>query len=677
MDSSLSFKICSNILISFLCLSVSGMVWGQDAILVGQFSIVRGNYKIKAQEGFIHNGIIEAKGNIKLDWIRQNETVHLKASKIKIIDGPVPYGEALDVVMEYGNYHISASKVIIQGENQWLFEGGMFSSCDGDQPAWSFVFHQADIEIGGFAVFRHLVFKAKNIPLIVLPIFAYPAQMKRKTGFLPPMITQNSHFGWGLNIPLFITLGEHQDLMLETDVYTGHGATIRAEHRFANKVGQFWNISTQYYDWNEADEQKTSWEYRGDMSWATSENSRFFADINWVTDPQALQRFSPSYNRYSRRQSDWQLGWNQNSSYMGTSITTGRVNRFYTGDKEDLDQEYTPQLVHWGFKQLGDHWSLNWRMRLGQYKWQPVVDSFQSYHGQVQLSQKFATSIGVFQLAEIGQWNRFKTKDMVDFSQTDNPNEVNQGFDLDATIFTMAVKWQPPGLTFTPEDTSKSSWLLQPQVEAYWRSENAEITPLHIDPWDRFLQSERIIDVSINLLRYSNAGSFSGFRLSQQWAEDSSTKLLQRNPLRLSWIWQSDSWIKNVEVGALWNVGRTDGLQFVFMRTGWTIGKTKNFVRVSWAQPESESLDVSFPTSKSLQWSTSIDLIRNWRLKWYADYSLDDSTFRYQELNLSGRFSCYGLAFQWRRLHDNTNDYGIFLTLDDLGQLPLWGRKDN
>jgi len=87
--------------------------------------------------------------------------------------------------------------------------------------------------------FDHARLEVLGVPVFYLPRLRIPdPALERSTGFLTPSIRVTDKLGTGLKVPYFITLGDHQDLLVTPYLSTGRTRTLELRYRRAFRSGE-------------------------------------------------------------------------------------------------------------------------------------------------------------------------------------------------------------------------------------------------------------------------------------------------------------------------------------------------------------------------------------------------------------------------------------------------------
>ncbi len=197
------------------------------------------NYVLTADEVTFDDtrGLYEAVGNVRIvqsdgqtlsaDWVTYGAEsgVGVATGNVRIVDGPqvVEAGfAALNLnsgISVAGQATLDSSEpgFIVEGDsiqrtgvNRYRVEYGRFTACrcppkagDDERLPWEVEVREADVEIGGYGVAKHLWFKTLGFPVAYLPWVIFPAKTERQTGFLLPSYGTSSRSGLEFELPFF------------------------------------------------------------------------------------------------------------------------------------------------------------------------------------------------------------------------------------------------------------------------------------------------------------------------------------------------------------------------------------------------------------------------------------------------------------------------------------------
>ncbi len=93
---------------------------------------------------------------------------------------------------------------------------------------------------------KHAFFKLKKLPILYTPYITHPdPSVKRRSGFLPPVIKTIENLGRTIKIPYFIALDDDKDLTITPIYYFDENHIYNTSYRQAFKNG-FLNLETSY-----------------------------------------------------------------------------------------------------------------------------------------------------------------------------------------------------------------------------------------------------------------------------------------------------------------------------------------------------------------------------------------------------------------------------------------------
>ncbi|HVQ76308.1 MAG TPA: LPS assembly protein LptD [Candidatus Binatia bacterium] len=226
-------------------------------------------------------------------------------------------------------YYISGERMERIGEGVYQVRRGVFTTCEGDEPAWAFRMGEATADVNDSVVGRDVSFWVHKIPLIPwFPYFAAAVRKERESGFLFPTTGFSSRRGFMLKVPFFWAIDDSQDLTLAPEIFSERGMGLSGEYRYIlseaarGALGGFYvneflrsdddaiNIATPV--------PRDRWWVTGRHEWAITDRLAFKADILVTSDDQIFRdygqslavnaaQFAPSFVSLTRRWDAWNL----------------------------------------------------------------------------------------------------------------------------------------------------------------------------------------------------------------------------------------------------------------------------------------------------------------------------------------------------------------------------------
>lgn len=111
-------------------------------------------------------------------------------------------------------FKVQGDSIQRTGVDTYRVERGQFTTCrcppsPKQREPWEIDVEEARLRVGGYAVAKHLWFRAFEVPVLYVPYLVFPAKTERQTGFLIPDFSQSSRNGAELEIPFFWAVREN------------------------------------------------------------------------------------------------------------------------------------------------------------------------------------------------------------------------------------------------------------------------------------------------------------------------------------------------------------------------------------------------------------------------------------------------------------------------------------
>src|SRR5579871_2056949 len=210
-----------------------------------------------------NNLLVSAVGNVQIYYngatieadkvIYDQKTKRLHAegnARLTEADGKVSYGQMLDLSDDYRDGFIDSLRLEMPDQtrlaatradrtdaNYTVFQSGVYTACEPCKddpkkpPLWQvraariihnesekmMYFEDASIEFFGY-------------PLAWVPFMSAPdPTVKRQSGFLMPIVSTSSGYGFGIETPYYFALAPNYDLTLSPRITSSQGPLLRAE----------------------------------------------------------------------------------------------------------------------------------------------------------------------------------------------------------------------------------------------------------------------------------------------------------------------------------------------------------------------------------------------------------------------------------------------------------------
>ena len=211
------------------------------------------------------NELVSAVGNVqiyyngatleadKVVYDQRSKRLHAEGNaRLTEADGKISYGEQLDLSDDFRNGFIdslrletiddtrmAAARADRTNANYTVFQSGVYTACEPCKddpkkpPLWQVkavrIIHD---EAEKMMYFEDAKIEFFGVPLAYFPYFSAPdPSVKRKSGFLMPIITTSSAYGLGIETPYYLALAPNYDLTISPRITTTQGPLLRGEYR--------------------------------------------------------------------------------------------------------------------------------------------------------------------------------------------------------------------------------------------------------------------------------------------------------------------------------------------------------------------------------------------------------------------------------------------------------------
>ena len=215
------------------------------------------------------------------------------------------------VFYERNHFYIKADKIEKTGENTYVLEQPVATTCDGENPDWQIAGSKMKVGVEGYGWVTNARLLTKGVPVFYTPVIAFPAKTKRQTGFLLPYLAYSrSKDGADIEIPFFWAINPQMDATLYSRYMEKRGYKQGAEFRYSAGPKFFGTLYGDYMEDNKHiteivdsglsrdwQEMHRRWSYY--VNTETKFDSQFYVrtDLRRVSDSWYFRDFS-SHNYY-------------------------------------------------------------------------------------------------------------------------------------------------------------------------------------------------------------------------------------------------------------------------------------------------------------------------------------------------------------------------------------------
>lgn len=223
-------------------------------------------------------GELEAEGNIRL------EAPDLRLRCVRLtMAWRTQTGEARALELELPpNWTLRSQRVSFITFRHWDFEAVEISPCPQEDPGWKAQLSRLELDLDGFASFRHARVRVGGVPLLYLPWAIYPAKAERSSGLLPPYMGYSGNLGATLGIPYFHVFGPSADATIQPQWFSRQGVMWSSELRWAPEPTHQGALQGQFIDQREPSARRYRVGFR--EVWQREDGWQFAADVNQASD---------------------------------------------------------------------------------------------------------------------------------------------------------------------------------------------------------------------------------------------------------------------------------------------------------------------------------------------------------------------------------------------------------
>jgi len=137
-----------------------------------------------------------------------------------------------EIIIVPNGFRVLGEDINRTGPEEYSIRKGVFTSCPGECPDWSFTASKIQVRKEGYLKARHAAFRLFGVPVFYTPYLYYPVKTKRQTGLLFPEFGFSDETGLESTWPLFITLGSHADATLSPRTFSRDSSGLGLESRY-------------------------------------------------------------------------------------------------------------------------------------------------------------------------------------------------------------------------------------------------------------------------------------------------------------------------------------------------------------------------------------------------------------------------------------------------------------
>jgi len=484
------------------------------------------SYDTKLSKAWAHGAVVIRFGE---DILRGDEAEF----DLKTSTGTISSGQ---LFLKRNNVNLVADKIQKTGEEEYLADNAIISTCPLPKQAWSFRCSELKLTLTGQAVSRDTSFRVANIPLLYTPWLSIPINRYKKSGFLLPYFASSSRNGVELNVPYYWAITDSVDATFYQHVMNRRGWMQGVEMRyvFSEDTKGIWRYNTiidmlDDEDFNHDGYRRTAekryW-LRGKLDQTLASGIDVKLDVDYASDLDYLREFdegpmgfdqsdrmfrkffgrSLSERTDNIRPSTLQLTKLDNDHFLGSEL---QYNRNLLPSEQDNTVQTLPRLVSHGYaRPLFDlPFLYDWDAHYVHY-WRDKGDRIQRIYAKPQLH--FPSQLGdygdivISAATEETIYSATGTAD--DHDQTSKANRLLYRVDVDAST-TLAR-------TFALTETEFLRNTIRPRLFFRHRPGDDQDNLPELDSLDRLEKMDRFTLSFLSHLSYKRPGTTSQFTYS-------------------------------------------------------------------------------------------------------------------------------------------------------------------
>ena len=186
------------------------------------------------------NNVATARGNA---FLKMGEDT-LRGEKIVLnIEDKTGAAYMAHAFYAMNNFYVKGDKIEKTGENTYLIEQPVATTCDDDKPAWAIAGSEMKVTVEGYGMMKDARFLAEGLPVFYSPYLPFPAKSERQSGFLIPNLSSSSIDGIDIEVPYFWAISPQMDATFYQNYIEKRGFQEGAEYRYYlgnNSFGTFY-----------------------------------------------------------------------------------------------------------------------------------------------------------------------------------------------------------------------------------------------------------------------------------------------------------------------------------------------------------------------------------------------------------------------------------------------------
>lgn len=249
------------------------------------------------------------------------------------------------VFIRENQFRIRGDRIEKTGESTYRIHEASLTTCEGDSPDWQITGKEVDVTLEGYGYVSHAAFRVRQMPMLYMPWFMFPAKTKRQSGLLPPQASYSSRNGIEYTQPYFWAISDNTDATFYYQHLQERGEKLGVEYRYMRSqdskgVLMFDGFEDRRID-DGSPEATEEWGYDHDNAARPNDDRYWFRakldqelpggamarlDLDVVSDQDYFREFSNGYMGYDATEEQFFSGFGRDLDDENNPVRTNRLN---------------------------------------------------------------------------------------------------------------------------------------------------------------------------------------------------------------------------------------------------------------------------------------------------------------------------------------------------------------
>ncbi len=282
-------------------------------------------------------GILEAEGHIRLEA----PDLRLRCERLRM-DWNRKSGEAWALKMDLPpSWSLTSSHVAFTTLRLWSFDQVELTPCPEVKPGWSAKLSSLKVNLDGFAHLWNPEIRLGPVPIFYLPWAIYPAQAKRTSGLMPPLLGASSTLGTEFGLSYYQVLGDTADATFSPEYFSKEGMLWGGEARWNPTPTHIGSFSGETIHQRSLDTER--YRYSLKEVWQREDGWQLSADVNQASDSLVDADFGSGMAHLGQPSFDSSIYLGRATALGSLSLTMAEQRSFFYTSQQG-DPFYSPDF---------------------------------------------------------------------------------------------------------------------------------------------------------------------------------------------------------------------------------------------------------------------------------------------------------------------------------------------